>query len=121
MINAGTGVINVSGTITMNNKLLTMTIFQIKSTLTYRLRHRLPRQITELRTSSTAHKRVVADFETTGLTSVAFEITVDGVNNVNFYANRFETFDLRIDDTRISTTTSNADLTLSNVYRSNCC
>ena len=40
-------------------------------------------------------------------------ITVDGVNNVNFYDNRSELHDLRIDGSRISTTTSNADLTLS--------
>ena len=57
---------------------------------------------------------VVADFETTGLTSVD-PITVDGVNNVNFYDNRFQLHDLRIDGSRISTTTSNADLTLSQV------
>ena len=55
---------------------------------------------------------VVADFETTGQTSVA-SITVEGVTTANFYDNRTELHDIRIDGTTISTTNSGSDLRLS--------
>ena len=114
LINAGTGVISVSGTNAYENQVTDDDDIPNKKYVDVQIAAQVAaadfQKIRDGRSSFT--QMVVADFETTGLTSVA-SITVDGVNNVNFYDNRSELHDLRIDGSRISTTTSNADLTLS--------
>ena len=114
LINAGTGVISVSGTNAYENQDTDDDDIPNKKNLDVQIAAQVAAAaFQKIRDGSSSFTQmVVADFETTGLTSVA-SITVDGVNNVNFYDNRSELHDLRIDGSRISTTTSNADLTLS--------
>ena len=112
--NAGTGVISVSGTNAYENQVTDDDDIPNKKYVDVQIAAQVAAaDFQKIRDGSSSFTQmVVADFETTGLTSVA-SITVDGVNNVNFYDNRSELHDLRIDGSRISTTTSNADLTLS--------
>lgn len=114
LINAGTGVISVSGTNAYENQVTDDDDIPNKKYVDVQIAAQVAAaDFQKIRDGSSSFtEMVVADFETTGLTSVA-SITVDGVNNVNFYDNRSELHDLRIDGSRISTTTSNADLTLS--------
>ena len=114
LINAGTGVISVSGTNAYENQVTDDDDIPNKKYVDVQIAAQVAAaDFQKIRDGSSSFTQmVVADFETTGLTSVA-SITVDGVNNVNFYDNRSELHDLRIDGSRISTTTSNADLTLS--------
>ena len=114
LINAGTGVISVSGTNAYENQVTDDDDIPNKNYVDVQIAAQVAAaDFQKIRDGSSSFTQmVVADFETTGLTSVA-SITVDGVNNVNFYDNRSELHDLRIDGSRISTTTSNADLTLS--------
>ena len=114
LINAGTGVISVSGTYAYENQVTDDDDIPNKKYVDVQIAAQVAAaDFQKIRDGSSSFTQmVVADFETTGLTSVA-SITVDGVNNVNFYDNRSELHDLRIDGSRISTTTSNADLTLS--------
>jgi hypothetical protein len=114
LINAGTGVISVSGTNAYENQVTDDDDIPNKKYVDVQIAAQVAAaDFQKIRDGSSSFtEMVVADFETTGLTSVA-SITVDGVNNVNFYDNRLELHDLRIDGSRISTTTSNADLTLS--------
>ena len=114
LINAGTGVISVSGTNAYENQDTEDDDIPNKKYVDVQIAAQVAAaDFQKIRDGSSSFTQmVVADFETTGLTSVA-SITVDGVNNVNFYDNRSELHDLRIDGSRISTTTSNADLTLS--------
>ena len=48
----------------------------------------------------------------TGFEPSRVAITVDGINNTNLYYDRFETQDIRIEGSSITTTTSNQDLEL---------
>ena len=114
LINAGTGVISVSGTNAYENQVTDDDDIPNKKYVDVQIAAQVAAaDFQKIRDGSSSFTQmVVAAFETTGLTSVA-SITVDGVNNVNFYDNRSELHDLRIDGSRISTTTSNADLTLS--------
>ena len=114
LINAGTGVISVSGTNAYENQVTDDDDIPNKKYVDVQIAAQVAAaDFQKIRDGSSSFTQmVVADFETTGLTSVA-SITVDCVNNVNFYDNRSELHDLRIDGSRISTTTSNADLTLS--------
>jgi hypothetical protein len=52
------------------------------------------------------------DFDTSGIESVV-TVIVDGILTANFYSNRLETGDIKIQDNEISTTSSNLPLILS--------
>ena len=114
LINAGTGVISVSGTNQYENQVTDDDDIPNKKYVDVQIAAQVAAaDFQKIRDGSSSFTQVVvADFETTGQTSVA-SITVDGVNNVNFYDNRSELHDLRVDGSRISTTVSNSDLTLS--------
>ena len=114
LINTGTGVISVSGTNQYENQITDDDDIPNKKYVDVQIAAQVAAaDFQKIRDGSSSFTQVVvADFETTGQTSVA-SITVDGVNNVNFYDNRSELHDLRVDGSRISTTVSNSDLTLS--------
>ena len=114
LINAGTGVINVSGTNNYEQQVTDDDDIPNKKYVDDSVVAQVAAaNFTELRTGSVSLTRVrVLDQEVTGNPSL-FEITVDGDAHSNFYANRFETFGLRFSDTTIQTTTSSSDLVLS--------
>ena len=66
----------------------------------------VPARLQESDTSVEAH-----DFSVTG-TESNIQLDINGVATANLFANRFEVFDLKLQDNEISTTSSNVDLIL---------
>jgi hypothetical protein len=114
LINAGTGVISVSGTNQYENQVTDDDDIPNKKYVDVQVAAQVAgADFQKIRDGSASFTQVVvSDFETSSQPSVA-AITVEGNNNVNFYSNRTELHDLRIDGTTISTTTSGSDLRLS--------
>jgi hypothetical protein len=114
LINAGTGVISVSGTNQYENQVTDDDDIPNKKYVDVQVAAQVAgADFQKIREGSASFTQVVvSDFEISSQPSVA-AITVDGNNNVNFYSNRTELHDLRIDGTTISTTTSGSDLRLS--------
>ena len=114
LINAGTGVISVSGTNSYENQVTDDDDIPNKKYVDVQIAAQVAAaDFQKIRDGSSSFTQVVvADFESTSQPSVA-AITVDGNNHVNFFDNRKELHDLRIRDSRIETTVSSADLVLS--------
>jgi len=114
LINAGTGVISVSGTNQYENQVTDDDDIPNKKYVDVQVAAQVAgADFQKIRDGSASFTQVVvSDFETSSQPSVA-AITVEGNNNVNFYSNRTELHDLRIEGTTISTTTSGSDLRLS--------
>ena len=114
LINAGTGVISVSGTNQYENQITDDDDIPNKKYVDVQIAAQVAAaDFQKIRDGSSSFTQVVvADFETTSNPSVA-AITVDGNNHVNFYDNRSELHDLRITGSKIETTVSSADLVLS--------
>ena len=114
LINAGTGVISVSGTNSYENQVTDDDDIPNKKYVDVQIAAQVAAaDFQKIRDGSSSFTQVVvADFESTSQPSVA-AITVDGNNHVNFFDNRTELHDLRIRDSRIETTVSSADLVLS--------
>ena len=114
LINAGTGVISVSGTNAYENQVTDDDDIPNKKYVDVQIAAQVAAaDFQKIRDGSSSFTQVVvADFESTSQPSVA-AITVDGNNHVNFFDNRTELHDLRIRDSRIETTVSSADLVLS--------
>lgn len=55
-----------------------------------------------------------SDFDTSGLESIV-EIGVDGASRANFYSNRVEMYDVKIQESTISSNVSNSDLVLEGI------
>ena len=75
--------------------------------VTYALATNLQPGIADADTSVTTE-----DFDSTGVESTV-TVTVDGIVSTNFYSNRIETGDIKIQNNEISTTSSNQSLILS--------
>ena len=114
LINAGTGVISVSGTNQYENQVTDDDDIPNKKYVDVQIAAQVAAaDFQKIRDGSSSFTQVVvADFESTSTPSVA-AITVDGNNHVNFYDNRSELHDLRITGSKIETTVSSADLVLS--------
>lgn len=114
LINAGTGVISVSGTNNYEDQVTDDDDIPNKAYVDVVVSNQVAAaNFTRLRTGSASLTEIVVeDFETTGLPS-NFKISVDAVNNVTYFANRTELHDLRITGSTIETTVSSADLILS--------
>jgi|TARA_B110000914_G_C15518926_1_gene475586 hypothetical protein len=114
LINAGTGVISVSGTNNYEDQVTDDDDIPNKAYVDVVVSNQVAAaNFTRLRTGSASLTQIeVEDFETTGLPS-NFKISVDDVNNVTYFANRTELHDLRITGSTIETTVSSADLILS--------
>ena len=114
LINAGTGVISVSGTNQYENQITDDDDIPNKKYVDVAIAAQVAAaDFQKIREGTVSFTQVVvSDFEVSGQQSVA-AITVEGNNTANFYNNRTELHDLRIDGTRISTTTSGSDLVLS--------
>tara|TARA_R110000782_G_scaffold35041_13_gene83941 strand:+ start:158 stop:1126 length:969 start_codon:yes stop_codon:yes gene_type:complete len=114
LINAGTGVISVSGTNNYEDQVTDDDDIPNKAYVDVVVSNQVAAaNFTRLRTGSASLTEIVVeDFETTGLPS-NFKISVDDVNNVTYFANRTELHDLRITGSTIETTVSSADLILS--------
>ena len=114
LINAGTGVISVSGTNQYENQITDDDDIPNKKYVDVAIAAQVAAaDFQKIREGTVSFTQVVvADFESTSQPSVA-AITVDGNNHVNFFDNRTELHDLRIRDSRIETTVSSADLVLS--------
>jgi hypothetical protein len=114
LINAGTGVVSVSGTNQYENQITDDDHIPNKKYVDVAIAAQVAAaDFQKIRDGVSSYTQmVVADFETTGQTSVA-SITVEGVTTANFYDNRTELHDIRIDGTTISTTNSGSDLRLS--------
>ncbi len=114
LINAGTGVISVSGTNQYENQITDDDHIPNKKYVDVAIAAQVAgADFQKIREGTVSFTQVVvSDFEVSGQQSVA-AITVEGNNTVNFYNNRTELHDIRIDGTTISTTTSGSDLVLS--------
>ena len=114
LINAGTGVISVSGTNNYEDQVTDDDDIPNKAYVDVVVSNQVAAaNFTRLRTGSASLTEIVVeDFETTGLPR-NFKISVDDVNNVTYFANRTELHDLRITGSTIETTVSSADLILS--------
>lgn len=114
LINAGTGVISVSGTNQYENQVTDNDDIPNKKYVDVQIAAQVAAaDFQKIRDGSSSFTQVVvADFETSGTPSVA-AITVEGINTSNFYSDRTELHNLRFDGTTISTTTSGSDLRLS--------
>ena len=114
LINAGTGVISVSGTNSYENQITDDDDIPNKKYVDVAIAAQVAAaDFQKIRDGSVSHtEMVVEDFETSGNPSQA-RVTVDGNNHVTFWDNRTELHDLRISGSTIQTTTSGSDLTLS--------
>ena len=114
LINAGTGVISVSGTNQYENQITDDDHIPNKKYVDVAIAAQVAgADFQKIREGTVSFTQVVvSDFEVSGQQSVA-AITVEGNNTANFYNNRTELHDIRIDGTTISTTTSGSDLVLS--------
>ena len=114
LINAGTGVVSVSGTNNYEDQVTDDDDIPNKAYVDGAVATQVAAaNFKRLRTGSASLTEiVVSDFEDNGLAS-NFSITVDGVNNVTYFNNRTELHDLRITGSMIETTVSSADLVLS--------
>jgi len=114
LINAGTGVISVSGTNNYEDQITDDDHIPNKAYVDGAVATQVAAANFKKLKSGTSSPTeiIVEDFEETGTTS-KFIITVDGTTNNTFFKNRSELHDLRIQESTISTTVSGADLVLS--------
>ena len=114
LINAGTGVISVSGTNNYENQVVDDDDLPNKKYVDDEIVSGLATiNIKKIRDGVTTKTDVVvADIETNPGTASNIKVSVDGNNHITVYDNRTEIHDLRIHGSTIETTVSSADLRL---------